>query len=137
MKNIHYNTNWIMVTIIFHLAIYEIHVHFLWFISAACETLLDLAILLDISSNIDDVTFEAMKTFILDLIDSFNIGDQSVQIALVPYNANVAGTFILLDEFSDKQSLKQEVSALTRRANIDTNTGTHSLTIFLKLKGCL
>ena len=63
-----------------------------------------------------------MKNFILGLIDSFNIGDSSVQISVVTVNI-ISQIVFDLDDFSDRQTMKQAVKDIVKGPTTFTDTG--------------
>ena len=78
--------------------------------------------MIDVSVNTDDETFNAMKNFIIALIDCFDIGDQNVQVAILAFD-QIRQTIIHLNDFSDRHSLKQAVRDISKGTSPFTNTG--------------
>ena len=89
--------------------------------------------MLDISSSVDDPIFEAMKNFIKALIDSFNIGDQSVQISVVTFDDDSQVVFDL-NAYSDRKDMKQAVMNIIKGGSSNTRTGNFTFSFHCHFK---
>ncbi|XP_039474969.1 collagen alpha-4(VI) chain-like isoform X2 [Oreochromis aureus] len=88
-----------------------------------CEnvTVGDIVFLVDGSSSIDDKSFQDIRTFLRNTIQSFEIDPDKVQIGLVQYSDDPYPEFQLTDH-RDKNSLLAAVENLTHRGG-GTETG--------------
>ncbi|XP_025113984.1 uncharacterized protein LOC112576009 [Pomacea canaliculata] len=70
---------------------------------------IDLAFVVDTSSSLSPENFESAKTFASNVVDTFNIAPDSVQIAFMTFSSDVQLQFDFND-FSSKEAVKNAIS---------------------------
>ncbi|XP_003787470.1 matrilin-3 isoform X2 [Otolemur garnettii] len=73
---------------------------------------LDLVFIIDSSRSVRPLEFTKVKTFVSQIIDTLDIGSADTRVAVVNYASTVKIEFHL-QNYSDKQSLKQAVARIT------------------------
>ncbi|XP_054236851.1 collagen alpha-3(VI) chain [Indicator indicator] len=82
----------------------------------------DLIFLIDGSNNIGSVNFEAMRDFLVNLIESLRVGAQQIHIGVVQYSDQPRTEFAL-NSYSTKAEVLDAVKALSFRGGEEANTG--------------
>ncbi|KAK4817446.1 hypothetical protein QYF61_015601 [Mycteria americana] len=93
----------------------------LWGTPAAQESA-DLIFLIDGSNNIGSVNFQAIRDFLVNLIESLRVGAQQIQIGVVQYSDQPRTEFAL-NSYSTKADVLDAVKALSFRGGEEANTG--------------
>ncbi|KAM6980657.1 matrilin-3-like [Aplochiton taeniatus] len=81
---------------------------------------LDLVFIIDSSRSVRPAEFEKVKLFLVDMVDTLDIGSEATRVGLVNYASTVIIEF-LLKTYSDKSALRQ---ALARVEPLSTGTMT-------------
>ncbi len=87
----------------------------------ACNTYLDLVILIDSSGSIDAGDFEILKDFVRNLIKRLPISQDETRVALISFNTN-AKILIDLNNGTSFQILNETINILDNKAGGDTYT---------------
>ncbi|XP_075368682.1 collagen alpha-3(VI) chain isoform X6 [Mycteria americana] len=82
----------------------------------------DLIFLIDGSNNIGSVNFQAIRDFLVNLIESLRVGAQQIQIGVVQYSDQPRTEFAL-NSYSTKADVLDAVKALSFRGGEEANTG--------------
>ncbi|XP_074001943.1 collagen alpha-3(VI) chain [Numenius arquata] len=82
----------------------------------------DLIFLIDGSNNIGSVNFQAIRDFLVNLIESLRIGAQQIHIGVVQYSDQPRTEFAL-NSYSTKSDVLDAVKALSFRGGEEANTG--------------
>ncbi|XP_061858652.1 collagen alpha-3(VI) chain isoform X2 [Colius striatus] len=82
----------------------------------------DLIFLIDGSNNIGSVNFQAIRDFLVNLIESLRVGAQQIQIGVVQYSDQPSTEFAL-NSYSTKADVLDAVKALSFRGGEEANTG--------------
>ncbi|XP_052647794.1 collagen alpha-3(VI) chain isoform X4 [Harpia harpyja] len=82
----------------------------------------DLIFLIDGSNNIGSVNFQAIRDFLVNLIESLRIGAQQIHIGVVQYSDQPRTEFAL-NSYSTKADVLDAVKALSFRGGEEANTG--------------
>ncbi|XP_064516336.1 collagen alpha-3(VI) chain isoform X10 [Pseudopipra pipra] len=82
----------------------------------------DLIFLIDGSNNIGSVNFQAIRDFLVNLIESLRVGVQQIHIGVVQYSDQPRTEFAL-NSYSTKADVLDAVKALGFRGGEEANTG--------------
>ncbi|NXV19667.1 CO6A3 protein, partial [Cepphus grylle] len=82
----------------------------------------DLIFLIDGSNNIGSVNFQAIRDFLVNLIESLRVGAQQIHIGVVQYSDQPRTEFAL-NSYSTKADVLDAVKALSFRGGEEANTG--------------
>ncbi|XP_010711552.1 collagen alpha-3(VI) chain isoform X9 [Meleagris gallopavo] len=82
----------------------------------------DLIFLIDGSNNIGSVNFQAIRDFLVNLIESLRVGAQQIHIGVVQYSDQPRTEFAL-NSYSTKADVLDAVKALSFRGGKEANTG--------------
>uniref|UniRef100_A0A8C0FMX9 Collagen alpha-3(VI) chain n=1 Tax=Bubo bubo TaxID=30461 RepID=A0A8C0FMX9_BUBBB len=82
----------------------------------------DLIFLIDGSNNIGSVNFQAIRDFLVNLIESLRVGAQQIHIGVVQYSDQPKTEFAL-NSYSTKADVLDAVKALSFRGGEEANTG--------------
>ncbi|NXG46081.1 CO6A3 protein, partial [Psilopogon haemacephalus] len=82
----------------------------------------DLIFLIDGSNNIGSVNFQAIRDFLVNLIESLRVGAQQTHIGVVQYSDQPRTEFSL-NSYSTKADVLDAVKALSFRGGEEANTG--------------
>ncbi|XP_046777182.1 collagen alpha-3(VI) chain isoform X7 [Gallus gallus] len=82
----------------------------------------DLIFLIDGSDNIGSVNFQAIRDFLVNLIESLRVGAQQIHIGVVQYSDQPRTEFAL-NSYSTKADVLDAVKALSFRGGKEANTG--------------
>ncbi|NXO05103.1 CO6A3 protein, partial [Rhinopomastus cyanomelas] len=82
----------------------------------------DLIFLIDGSDNIGSVNFQAIRDFLVNLIESLRVGAQQIHIGVVQYSDEPRTEFAL-SSYSTKADVLDAVKALSFRGGEEANTG--------------
>ncbi|XP_062498061.1 collagen alpha-3(VI) chain isoform X8 [Pezoporus occidentalis] len=82
----------------------------------------DLIFLIDGSDNIGSVNFQAIRDFLVNLIESLRVGAQQIHIGVVQYSDQPRTEFAL-NSYSTKAEVLDAVKALSFRGGEEANTG--------------
>ncbi|XP_074883965.1 collagen alpha-3(VI) chain isoform X6 [Buteo buteo] len=82
----------------------------------------DLIFLIDGSNNIGSVNFQAIRDFLVNLIESLRVGAQQIHIGVVQYSDEPRTEFAL-NSYSTKADVLDAVKALSFRGGEEANTG--------------
>ncbi|NXF50920.1 CO6A3 protein, partial [Oceanites oceanicus] len=82
----------------------------------------DLIFLIDGSNNIGSVNFQAIRDFLVNLIESLRVGAQQTHIGVVQYSDQPRTEFAL-NSYSTKADVLDAVKALSFRGGEEANTG--------------
>ncbi|KAJ7421501.1 hypothetical protein BTVI_18149 [Pitangus sulphuratus] len=82
----------------------------------------DLIFLIDGSNNIGSVNFQAIRDFLVNLIESLRVGAQQIRIGVVQYSDQPRAEFAL-SSYSTKADVLDAVKALGFRGGEEANTG--------------
>ncbi|XP_075286761.1 collagen alpha-3(VI) chain [Opisthocomus hoazin] len=82
----------------------------------------DLIFLIDGSDNIGSVNFQAIRDFLVNLIESLRVGAQQIHIGVVQYSDQPRTEFAL-NSYSTKADVLDAVKALSFRGGEEANTG--------------
>lgn len=82
----------------------------------------DLIFLIDGSNNIGSVNFQAIRDFLVNLIESLRVGAQQIHIGVVQYSDQPRSEFAL-NSYSTKADVLDAVKALSFRGGEEANTG--------------
>ncbi|NXG68813.1 CO6A3 protein, partial [Baryphthengus martii] len=82
----------------------------------------DLIFLIDGSNNIGSVNFQAIRDFLVNLIESLRVGAQQIHIGVVQYSDQPRTEFAL-NSYSTKADVLDAVKALSFRGGEEVNTG--------------
>ncbi|NXM30920.1 CO6A3 protein, partial [Oxyruncus cristatus] len=82
----------------------------------------DLIFLIDGSNNIGSVNFQAIRDFLVNLIESLRVGAQQIHIGVVQYSDEPRAEFAL-NSYSTKADVLDAVKALGFRGGEEANTG--------------
>lgn len=88
---------------------------------ADCEAQADIMFLLDASGSVGDANFQKVKTFVHDLMNSFNIGPNAVQVGVDTFQTSHKAEFDL-NSFSTRQDVQAAVNKIAYTAG-GTHTG--------------
>ncbi|XP_033921546.1 collagen alpha-3(VI) chain isoform X8 [Melopsittacus undulatus] len=89
----------------------------------AAQESADLIFLIDGSDNIGSVNFQAIRDFLVNLIESLRVGAQQIHIGVVQYSDQPRTEFAL-NSYSTKAEVLDAVKALSFRGGEEANTGT-------------
>ncbi|KAM9550079.1 collagen alpha-3(VI) chain isoform 6-T6 [Guaruba guarouba] len=82
----------------------------------------DLIFLIDGSDNIGSVNFQAIRDFLVNLIENLRVGAQQIHIGVVQYSDQPRTEFAL-NSYSTKAEVLDAVKALSFRGGEEANTG--------------
>ncbi|XP_065525684.1 collagen alpha-3(VI) chain isoform X2 [Lathamus discolor] len=82
----------------------------------------DLIFLIDGSDNIGSVNFQAIRDFLVNLVESLRVGAQQIHIGVVQYSDQPRTEFAL-NSYSTKAEVLDAVKALSFRGGEEANTG--------------
>ncbi|XP_035746971.1 collagen alpha-3(VI) chain [Egretta garzetta] len=82
----------------------------------------DLIFLIDGSDNIGSVNFQAIRDFLVNLVESLRVGAQQIHIGVVQYSDQPRTEFAL-NSYSTKADVLDAVKALSFRGGEEANTG--------------
>ncbi|XP_009951092.1 PREDICTED: collagen alpha-3(VI) chain [Leptosomus discolor] len=82
----------------------------------------DLIFLIDGSNNIGSVNFQAIRDFLVNLIENLRVGAQQIHIGVVQYSDQPKTEFAL-NSYSTKADVLDAVKALSFRGGEEANTG--------------
>ncbi|XP_027523645.1 collagen alpha-3(VI) chain isoform X4 [Corapipo altera] len=88
----------------------------------AAQESADLIFLIDGSNNIGSVNFQAIRDFLVNLIESLRVGVQQIHIGVVQYSDQPRTEFAL-NSYSTKADVLDAVKALGFRGGEEANTG--------------
>ncbi|XP_029874267.1 collagen alpha-3(VI) chain isoform X2 [Aquila chrysaetos chrysaetos] len=88
----------------------------------AAQESADLIFLIDGSNNIGSVNFQAIRDFLVNLIESLRVGAQQIHIGVVQYSDQPRTEFAL-NSYSTKADVLDAVKALSFRGGEEANTG--------------
>ncbi|KAM4669617.1 collagen alpha-3(VI) chain [Amazona ochrocephala] len=88
----------------------------------AAQESADLIFLIDGSDNIGSVNFQAIRDFLVNLIESLRVGAQQIHIGVVQYSDQPRTEFAL-NSYSTKAEVLDAVKALSFRGGEEANTG--------------
>ncbi|XP_027561243.1 collagen alpha-3(VI) chain isoform X2 [Neopelma chrysocephalum] len=88
----------------------------------AAQESADLIFLIDGSNNIGSVNFQAIRDFLVNLIESLRVGAQQIHIGVVQYSDQPRTEFAL-NSYSTKADVLDAVKALGFRGGEEANTG--------------
>ncbi|XP_052531829.1 collagen alpha-3(VI) chain isoform X13 [Tympanuchus pallidicinctus] len=88
----------------------------------AAQESADLIFLIDGSNNIGSVNFQAIRDFLVNLIESLRVGAQQIHIGVVQYSDQPRTEFAL-NSYSTKADVLDAVKALSFRGGKEANTG--------------
>ncbi|XP_010123897.1 PREDICTED: collagen alpha-3(VI) chain, partial [Chlamydotis macqueenii] len=88
----------------------------------AAQESADLIFLIDGSNNVGSVNFQAIRDFLVNLIESLRVGAQQIHIGVVQYSDEPRTEFAL-NSYSTKADVLDAVKALSFRGGEEANTG--------------
>ncbi|XP_052826155.1 protein PIF isoform X1 [Octopus bimaculoides] len=93
-----------------------------------CDQPVDVIILIDGSDSISDNDWVRSKNFVKELIDSFDIGQDTIHVGIIVYSSNI-GDVIGLKKFHSKETLKFLANRLHHpKDGTDTAAGIRKVT---------
>ncbi|XP_060600216.1 uncharacterized protein LOC132753729 isoform X4 [Ruditapes philippinarum] len=87
---------------------------------ADCEAQADIVFLLDSSGSVGSSNFQKVKSFVHDLMNSFNIGPTSVQVGVDTFQSSVKSEFNM-NTYHDRQSIQDAINKIPYHSG-GTNT---------------
>lgn len=88
---------------------------------ADCEAQADIVFLLDASGSVGDSNFAKVKTFVHDMMNSFNIGPTAVQVGVDTFQTNVKSEFNM-NTYDNRQDVQNAINGIHYDAGL-THTG--------------
>ncbi|WAR30004.1 COCA1-like protein [Mya arenaria] len=88
---------------------------------ADCQAQADIMFLLDSSGSVGSPNFQTMKGFVHDMMNSFNIGPNAVQVGVDTFQTSVKAEFYM-NTYQDRPSVQQAINNIAYHSGL-TNTG--------------
>ncbi|WAR12942.1 CO6A6-like protein, partial [Mya arenaria] len=88
---------------------------------ADCQAQADIMFLLDSSGSVGSPNFQTMKGFVHDMMNSFNIGPNAVQVGVDTFQTSVKAEFYM-NTYQDRTSVQQAINNIAYHSGL-THTG--------------